>query len=266
MPPNRPVIENSKRNERSRFEGVEVWEPGPVDPVLNKGVIHLWRVGLNPDALRVRKLTDLLSQEERKRADRFRFDPHRDHFIVARGCLRILLGRYLRVEPSTVQFKYSSRGKPRVLPTGDDEPPRFNLSHSGDLALIGLAADRDIGVDLEHSGREVRDMKIAERFFSAAEVNALKRVDDDRKAEAFLNCWTRKEAFIKATGEGLSCPLDKFEVSLAPGEPAVVRYVDDELEVTRKWWMAAPNPGEDYVAAVAAPGEKVSLVLWDMDE
>lgn len=242
------------------------WSAGPEYPVLAHREVHVWRVSLDQGLERVKELKTTLAQDELDRAARYKFDHHRSHFIVARGSLRTILGRYVRTHPSDIKFSYSSHGKPRILPTNVNETPSFNLSHSGGIALIALTLCDDIGVDVEYSKRSVRDRKIAERFFSNGEVKALEDVSGDLKKEAFFNCWTRKEAYIKAIGEGLSCSLDQFEVSLTPGEPAALLSVQGEPGASSRWWMVALRPEADYVAAVVVKGKYYNLVCWDLDQ
>ena len=164
----------------------QAWPAGPERPFLRPQEAHVWRVRLDLDPDRVGELKTFLSQDELERAARFKFDHHGSHFIVARGCLRVILGRYLKFDPTGIEFSYSAQGKPHVLPPKGSEAPHFNLSHSGDIALIALTRVGEIGVDVEFTKRGVRDMKIAERFFSEAEVRALKEVADDLKRRRFL--------------------------------------------------------------------------------
>lgn len=227
------------------------WPPSPPHIQLHTDAIDIWLVGLEQsDAVRA-KLWPLLNDEEQARAKRFYFDIHRHHFIVGRGLLRILLGRYLEVAPEKIVFAYGDHGKPYLPNT----TLNFNISHSYEMALLAFTQGRELGVDIEQI-RPLEDAAaIARMNFSAKEVAEYTAVPDDQKPLAFYNCWTRKEAFIKAIGEGLSCPLDSFDVTLVPGEPAELLQVKGSLDEARKWQLHTLNPVERYVGAIIATGQ-----------
>lgn len=184
-------------------------------------------------------------------------------FIVARAGLRVILGRYLKADPSEIQFSYSSYGKPQLSGAHSDSVLKFNLAHSHDLAVYALALKRELGVDVEHMRPEVAGDEIAQRFFADAEVDQLRAVSAERRMEAFFNCWTRKEAYIKALGEGLTFPLGDFVVSMVPGEPACLLNVRDAPHEATRWSLQELNVAEGYVAAVAVEGHGWRLKLWD---
>jgi len=210
----------------------------------------------------VRGLLRTLTLDERARARRFRFPRDRDRFIVARGVLRAILGRYLGVDPGRLRFRYSPYGKPALAGPFEDEGIRFNLAHSQGIALYAVSRGREVGIDVEYVRADLADERIAERFFSPREVATLRAVPAEQRREAFFHCWTRKEAYVKARGEGLSLPLDQFDVSLAPGEPAALLSTPgDPPEVTR-WSLQALNPGPGYVAALAVEGNGWRLRCW----
>ena len=210
---------------------------------------------------------------------------------MARGLLRAILGRYLGVEADQLRFGYSAHGKPSLagnrgqgsgareqgsgvggefgphpwplLPGPCASSLRFNLSHSHSLALYAITHQRELGVDLEFIRPEVVEEPIAERFFAAAEVAVLRGLPASLQPEAFFNCWTRKEAYIKARGEGLTLPLDAFEVSLAPEEPAALLSVDSDPAEASRWSLQALAPGPGYVAAIAVEGRDWQLRCWE---
>jgi 4'-phosphopantetheinyl transferase len=195
----------------------------------------------------------ILADDEKRRAERFHFAEDRERFTVARGALRVLLTRYVNAEPTAIRFTYNSYGKPALV---SDQPVRFNVSHSGGVALYAVAKNREVGVDVERVRPEFAGEAIAERFFSPREVEALRGLPRSQIVEGFFNCWTRKEAYIKARGKGLSIPLDKFDVSLAPGETAVL-YADRDCPAeTGRWqmWNLCPGPGFAGAAAVEGHG------------
>jgi len=200
-------------------------------------------------------LYDLLSSDERARAASFRFENHHRRFIVARGLLRIALGKFLNVAAATVRFRYSEFGKPAIV---DGPQIRFNVSHSEDMVLYGFGMDHDIGVDIEHIRPMEDSESIASRFFCAEECSDLLTVASDRRTKAFFDCWTRKEAFIKAIGEGLSFPLNRFQVTLHPEEPARFVSIDGRTDV--QWSLHDVAPSEHYAAAVVTAGNNCRFV------
>lgn len=210
--------------------------------------VHVWRASLERPTESVGGLRRLLAGDERARADRFRFERDRSRYTVGRAMLRLLLGRYLGQEPEDVKFEYGAYDKPYLA----GAPLWFNLSHSGTVALYAFTAAAEIGIDVEIDEGDFARERIAERFFSPTEVAVLRSLPESLQARAFLTCWTRKEAFIKARGDGLSLPLDSFDVSLAPeAPPALLRtaWSDDEPGFWRVQDLS--DPAEGYVAALA---------------
>ncbi len=236
-------------------------------PLLGTRDVHVWRVSLDQPPATVERLRQILSLDEQARVDRFHFESDRQHFIVARGCLRTMLARYLQIAPNKIQFSYASHGKPELaISNAQTQPLNFNLSHSGGFALYAFTRVGEIGVDLEHVRPELAGADIARRFFSSSEVARLTRLPANVRHEAFFNCWTRKEAFIKAKGKGLSLPLDQFDVTLAPSEPAaLLRTRWDEHEASR-WSLKAIDVGPGYVAAVAVAGRDWQLTCFEVTE
>ncbi|NJP21105.1 MAG: 4'-phosphopantetheinyl transferase superfamily protein [Hydrococcus sp. CRU_1_1] len=216
--------------------------------------VHLWRSNLDVPIERVRELATILSDDERARAERFYFELHRNRFIVSRGGLRTILGRYLNLKPDRVQFEYSSRGKPKLAESGGAEKLQFNVSHSQDLALYGFSCDRAIGVDLEYLRRFDDAQNIARRFFSAQESAIIDSLPEEEKIAAFFRGWTGKEAYLKATGEGLAGSLDAVEVSLVPSEPVRLLALNGDSQAAARWHLHSFIPAVDYIATVAIEG------------
>jgi 4'-phosphopantetheinyl transferase len=257
-------IETQTRKEPEDTE--PEWEAAPPGLALGGRAVHVWRIDLALEPRRLEALSKRLSPDEQERAARFYFQKDRDHYTAARGSLRLILARYLDVEPRDLGFSYSAYGKPSVISPGIEAGLRFNLSHSGHLALVGVAHGRDIGIDIERVREDFAGEKIAERFFSEREVACLRSVPRDRQAQAFFSCWTRKEAYIKARGEGLSMPLDKFDVAFAPGEaPALLGTRIDPGEVGR-WSLHDLRIDEGFAAALAVEGHDVRLDFWSLPE
>jgi 4'-phosphopantetheinyl transferase len=196
------------------------------------------------------------------RAERFHFEHDRKRFIVARGILRTILGWYLGVEHSRLQFCYRKNGKPALADTFGKGRIHFNLSHSEGLALYAFTRDREIGVDIEYI-HDLSEMdQIAERFFSTGENNVFRELPESKKKEAFFRCWTCKEAFIKAIGDGLSHPLDKFDVSSVPGEPARLLGIEGDAKAASRWTIQELKPASGFAAAFAAEGRRWRLRCW----
>lgn len=238
------------------------WNLPPSELRLLNGEIHAWRVGLQSASSHSDHFLTFLTEDERDRADRFHFVRDRDRFVMARGVLRSILGGYLNVSPAKLRFSYSAYGKPDLTREFGGDRIRFNASSSHELAIFAVGVSIDIGVDVEWTGRQIDFSSIAEHFFSHAEQAALRSLPADMQRDAFYRCWTRKEAYIKARGEGLSIPLDHFEVSLSSDEPArLVRAEWDPLEASR-WSLTDLNPETGYLSAVALSGHDWQLRTW----
>jgi 4'-phosphopantetheinyl transferase len=219
---------------------------------LSKDEVHVWHAALDDHLAERLKL--ILSEDEISRANRFHFAKDRNHYIVARGLLRRLLAAYLGMSSSELQFLYADKGKPYLEET-QRRSIHFNLAHSHDMAIYAFSSGRELGVDLEFIREDLAGEKIAERFFSQWEISALRSLPAELRKQAFFNCWTRKEAYIKARGEGLSMPLDEFDVSLAPREPAaLLKNYKDFGEVSR-WTMQSISVAPGYVAALVVEGQ-----------
>ncbi len=229
-------------------------------------LIPVWRVRLDRVPSSYARLEDVLSPDELERARRFRFERDRRRFTLARGALRAILGGYLEVDPRSVVFDYGPQGKPRLA--GASSGPRFNVAHSGELALVAVSHGRELGVDVEYMRSLAWAGEIAGRFFSAREAATFRSLPAHLAEAAFFACWTRKEAYIKARGGGLSIPLDGFEVSFGPGNPAVLLDVQGDPSEASRWGMAELQPAPGYAGALVAQGKdwRVSLRDWPAGE
>jgi len=242
-----------------------VWNNPPATLSLGSDEVHVWRASLHLEASRLESLLPTLAEDERARAARFYFPKDRDHFVAGRGILRALLARYLGAHPADLRFRYSPKGKPALVPEFDAGALRFNVSHSHGLALYAVTRGHDLGVDVERIQPRLEE-RIAERFFSPREVAALQTLPPPLQHEAFFACWTRKEAYIKATGEGLSLGLDQFAVSLVPGEPAALLWTEGDPQEARRWCLHALDPGPGYAAAICVGGHDWRLACWQWTE
>ncbi len=235
------------------------WQPPPARPTLAPNEVHLWRVSLVQPPFPLDLLWRQLNPDELDRAQRYRFERDRRRFVVARGMLRVILARYTGLAPNAIQFEYSDHGKPEL----PDRPDlAFNASDSGEWMALGVTRDRLIGVDIEQVRADVATLEIADRFFSAREVAALRALPQDDRTDAFFRCWTRKEAFIKAIGEGLSYPLHEFDVTLGPNEPARLLFVRNDPQAPSRWWMIDFPVAEGYAGAVIAEQPVASVRYW----
>jgi len=244
----------------------DVWAPAPAGALaLAHDEVHVWRASLRPSPAVLARLEATLSADERARAARFRFDEHRVAFIAGRGVQRGILGRYTGVPPAALAYREGSHGKPELDGAAAGQEIRFNVSNSGDLALYAVTLRREIGVDLERLKPMPDGMDIASRFFSAPENEVFAALAEEARDLAFFRCWTRKEAYIKAVGEGLSMPLDCFDVAFAPGEPARILCTRGNPDEAARWTMLGLEPGPGYVGALAVEGGGWHPVLYDWD-
>jgi 4'-phosphopantetheinyl transferase len=223
-------------------------------PSLGDNEVHVWRVDLNAAAASPSQWEQVLSPEERERTARFRFEKDRLHFSAARSWLRMVLGRYLGSAPGTLRFRYAEKGKPSLDPSQEANRLTFNISHSGGVALFAFTRGREVGIDVEGIRRNFDTEAIARRFFSAAEQARLSDLPADERPEAFFRCWTRKEAYIKAMGEGLSLPLHQFDVSIGVGDQNALLATRPDPGEASLWSLSDLEAGRDFAAAIAVAG------------
>jgi 4'-phosphopantetheinyl transferase len=237
------------------------WIAPPPRLSLSGAAVHVWRAALNLREAQLAALETFLNAEEEARAARLRFDEKRRAFVAARGALRDILGRYLGLSPKEVRFSYTPQGKPELAPT-QAKGLQFNLAHSGQLALVALTYARPVGVDVEQL-HPLDDMdRLVERYFAPGEQTVFGRLRLEQKLPAFFAGWTRKEAYLKAHGAGLTWPLDQFEVTLAPGEPPAVTLDRLSPPGAPVWTLVEIEAGPGYAAALAVPGPIDGLTLW----
>lgn len=231
------------------------WLPAPkkLDLLLND--VHIWRINLNSSESQLQFFRETLSSDEIARAQRFYFPEHRQRFIAGRGTLRAILGQYLGIDPKQVEFEYQPRGKPLLAAKFADQGLLFNLSHSQDLALLGVSYQHQIGVDLEYI-RTMSDLEgLAKRFFSSREYEYLRLFSPQEQQQIFFRYWTCKEAYLKATGDGL-VQLEEIEISLTPNQPS-------QLLVSGDWNLRELTPAENFAAAVVVAGSNINLHCWE---
>jgi 4'-phosphopantetheinyl transferase len=243
-------------------ESLFEWSSPPDALTLPPDQVHLWKVPLDQPERALRSLKHTLASDERLRAERFHFDRDRRRFIAAHGQLRMILGRYTGIDPHELEFSYGLNGKP-FFASPPESTLRFNLSHSGELALVAIAHGRDVGVDLEEIRALDDAARIAERFFTRRENAALCALPEAARIEAFFCCWTLKEAYMKATGQGLSRATDSFDVAFARDEPARLLRVEGEPQEEIRWSLMGLTPARGYVGAIAVEGHRWSMECWE---
>jgi 4'-phosphopantetheinyl transferase len=239
-----------------------MWQTPPINLQLTPQEVHLWQVDLDLPLEQVQALLPLLSEDEVKRANRFYFEQHRQRFIVARGTLRKLLGSYLDMLPEQIQFNYSSRGKPSLVNGNKTDTIQFNVSHSQGLALYGFTLNSLIGVDLEFIRTMPDAESIAKRFFTSRESELIKSVVPDSKNWAFFQLWTAKEAYLKASGDGIAGGLDQVEVDMILSESIGLLNIAGDVEKAKKWRLYSFVPRVDFMATVAIENTQNHLFFW----
>ena len=233
------------------------WGPNPGPLALEEAEIHVWRAYLDRAEMVLHQFEATLSTDEKARADRFVFRRDRNHFVATRGLLRELLGMYLSRSPQDLQFDYGALGKPSLRGEIFNHAVQFNVSHSHGLALLAFTVGRNLGVDVEFVRPGFASEEIANRYFSPQEVAELRTLSPSLQEEGFFLCWTRKEAYVKARGEGLHIPLESFQVSLTPGQPETLKSPD-----SYRWRMWSLHPDPQYVGALVVEGQDMRLRQW----
>ncbi len=243
------------------------WSAPPEHPELRRAEAHVWRIRLERPSASVRRLRGELSTDEQERAARFHFEADQLRFIVSHAALRQILGAYVDRPPRDLNFAYGPKDKPRLVDECGGREVRFNLSHSSDVALVAVTGAREVGVDVERIRGLADRERLARRFFSPQEVAVLEGLPSESRDLAFFTCWTRKEAYLKGLGGGISIGLDKFDVSLVPGEPAaLLRHRTDPGETSR-WSLRDLEPGLGYAGALAVetPCDRVLCLDWEQE-
>lgn len=220
--------------------------------------VHVWRVTLDAKATRLRRLERHLSADERARAARFRFEVDRRYFIAARGSLREIVSLYLNAGPHQLSFAYGAHGKPLLVQ--ESSKLRLNVSHSSGTALVAITQGRDVGVDIEHISPDVPVERLAETVFSVPEKHSLTRLDSKSRRAAFFRFWTRKEAYIKADGRGVSLPLERIDVSSSEDRVATLDEATGTWRTCERWMLRTFGTDQDHAAALAAEGQDWHLV------
>jgi 4'-phosphopantetheinyl transferase len=237
----------------------KAWIAPPENLTLPEDEVHVWLASLEQPEATIASLKQILSHDELIRAGKFHFQKDRDHFIVARGLLRSILGRYLDRQSVQLQFAYNETGKPSLDNSFQDKNLRFNLSHSHNLALFAFSYIGEVGVDIEYMRGDVVVEQVARVSFSPREQALLLSLPVEERQHAFYTCWTRKEAYIKGRGTGLSLEPNLFDVTFLPGEPATLLASREDPREPARWTLRALEPGVGYAGALAVAGHDWNL-------
>ena len=232
------------------------WQTAAVPPQLQPGELHIWKVELDCDNVQWQPLMALLSNDEQIKADRYRFENLRRRYVIGRATLRNLLGVYLNRAPEALHFAYNDHGKPSLA--NDDNGLNFNVSHSGEIMLAAFVLNSEIGIDVETVQQDIDYMAIGQRWFSELEHNTLLALPEHERVVAFFRAWSRKEAYVKALGAGLSYPLSRFSVTMDATSPAFLEH-PDSLQETKSWQIHDIEISSAYSAAVA-----IKAARWDI--
>jgi 4'-phosphopantetheinyl transferase len=245
-------------------EGID-WAEFDGTRMLASDEVHVWRATLDLSQSRFDNLYQLLSPDERQRANRFRNEADTRRSVIGRGYLRLLLGWTNGLRGEELQFEYDEFGKPALVP-GQRSGLHFSVSHSGEQILLAVARNRSVGVDVERIRTDLSVNDLAARFFSVAEAKSLGSLSGPVLYRAFFACWSRKEAYVKAKGQGLSLPLDQFDLAFLPDEePRLLVTRPDSAEAGR-WRLVALDVAQGYSAALIAAGQDWKLRCWALGD
>lgn len=234
------------------------WRVGPLKPNLSIDEIHIWRIILPMQEEMQMHLQKHLSQDEQQRFNQFHFEKDRTNYRIARGGLRDIIARYINRSPSTIDFHYTEFGKPYL-----NNDLYFNLSHSANCILYAVSNCAHIGIDVEYNRMDIDFLSVAKQFCSEQEHIKLSKSAPKDLPIAFYRCWTRKEAFLKATGYGMHFPLKQVEVSFLPFEEVKLLNIMNKIPKNGLWQLEEVDPGQDYIASFATQQTYTTVSLWD---
>ena len=237
------------------------WQPVTRCPSFPSNFLHVWRLQLKGDSSFEAHRRSILSSDELARASRFHFPVHANRFITSRMAIRTILGAYLGISPSDLAFEQTQYGRPFLSAALNPLMLSFNLSHSQDLGVLAISPHKGLGIDVEAIREDFGGEDVAKSHFAPAEFRELLSLPEAQLPQAFFNCWTRKEAYVKALGAGLQIPLDSFEVSLRPGQPA--RFLRG---AGAAWRLLSFSPARDFQGAVAYEGVPADAQFFDAEK
>jgi len=246
----------------SSSDQTPVWQSATTPPELGDRDVHVWHLPLSINDMRLEQCLQVLAMEETERAAKFAFPYLRQRYIAAHGMLRLILGGVLNRDPASLRFRTGDHGKPFLV----GGRLHFNLSHSNEQGLLAVTRMTGIGVDIEGMSRKVDTRGIAERFFSESEAAELFALDDDARRHGFFNLWTRKEAWLKATGIGISEGLNKVEFNCRPGDPARLLRIHGRSEAAKRWHVRTfSTPAAGFVGSLAIEAEPETFQFFAYD-
>ena len=238
---------------RTCFDKPHLWSQAPSTLGRSIGRVDVWRVLLD-QPVSAALPESVLSPDEWTRAKRFRFERDHNRFVQCRTALRHILSQYLRLPACEIRLDYQANGKPELAADQNPERLRFNVAHSSELALIAVGFQQRLGIDIERMRADIDIPALSEQCFSAREQASLLSLHADLRFQAFFACWTRKEAFIKATGEGLSFPLSDFTVAIDPEGNPNIEEIRGDRSAAKSWYLTDLNLANDYYATLAVEG------------
>ena len=242
------------------------WNRPPAKVILFPSEVHVWRVSLELSEPALQRLRQTFSPEEVDRAARYHFSRDRRRFIVRRTALRDIIGYCLDIAPYQLQFVRGKHGKPSIANEFNQKDVQFNLAHSGNVALVAITLEDEVGIDVERQREDVAHVDLAERYFTPDEAAALRELPAAEQNAAFFWLWTCKEAYLKGTGMGLTQELDSFAVSLSSDEPQVWLNTGDETRAAGNWTLRRLELGPNYCAALAVNKREWRLRCWQWPE
>jgi 4'-phosphopantetheinyl transferase len=240
------------------------WTVPPLDKTLHNDEVHVWLAAYKTFRAQLSELQNLLSVDEAKKAARFYFEKDRERFIVTHGLLRKLLASYINTPPVQLDFQYNAYGKPALASSFQKELLHFNLSHTQNLVVYAFTCTRNIGIDIEYMRADIEYEQIAGRYFSPFEHAELQRLPSSQRQQAFFHCWTRKEAYIKARGLGLSLALDSFDVTVRSEAPVKLVANRENAQETTRWRFAALPMNSNYAGTVVVEGQNWQMRCWQL--
>ena len=260
-----PKVECSKTSCNIDLQpATSLWWPPPPQVTLGIDEVHVWRANLDQPTSHLQRFREILAPDELDRVERYYFPVDQHRFIAARGSLRSILSNYMNLEPSQIHFRYNPHGKPELVSDSSETCLRFNLAHSNGVALYAVARGQRVGVDIEYIRADVSLDQIARHCFSTQEYSTFCELPAFFQLEAFYRCWTRKEAYIKAIGQGITFPLRMFDVSLMPSEPALLLGNQVDPQEVFRWSLRELTPAPGYAAAVAVEGHSWKISCWQL--
>ena len=260
----RILLRNEEVESSSMSDPLTFWTTPPADRTLYKDEVHVWLASYKMFHAQLPELRDLLNIDEAKKAARFYFEKDRERFIVTHGLLRKLLSGYANISPAQLDFQYSAYGKPALASHVQKEPLHFNLSHTQDLIVYAFTYTRNVGIDIEYIRADIEYERLASHYFSPFEQAELQHLPLSQRQQAFFNCWTRKEAYIKARGLGLSLALDSFDVTVRSDAPVKLLASRESAQETARWRFASLPMHSNYAGTVAVEGQSWQMRCWQL--